>query len=150
MAKYYARQQIGVLDGTNPPKKADGAQVHAKGRSIIADKNPSSAVTQALASGDTFVVGRLPIGATVTGITGLTDVTLGTSTISLGTVAAPTKYINAATLTAVNIPTILPLLASARDAGANTAEEELIVTVGVATIAAATKLSLEIEYLTVA
>lgn len=148
MAKFYSRQTIGVLDGTNPPKKSHADQVHAKKRSFIADKNPSGG-TQALASADTFVLGVLPAGATISQIIGLTDTSLGTSTISIGTAAAPTKYVNAATFTATNIPTILPLLASARDAGPTTAEEILIVTVGVATIAAGTKLSLEIEYLSV-
>ena len=147
MATFYAREQSGVADGTlNPPKQADGKLVGAKQRIITANKNPSGS-TQALAAADKLYLGTLPEGATITRIVGLTDTTLGTSTLSIGTLTTAAKYVNAATLTATNVPTTLGPLASARDAGPVTAAEDLYATVAVATVAAATKLTLEIEYI---
>lgn len=146
MATFYAKQFIGVKDGTKTPaSRADGRQVGAKIRSIIADKNPSGS-TQALAAADKLFIGTLPAGATPMDFVGLTDVTLGTSTISIGTLADATKYVNAKTLTAVDTPTSIGVKASAREAGPVAADEDLYATIGTATVAAATKLSIETRY----
>ncbi len=147
MATYYAREFIGTsVDGTqNPPKMANAAAVDGKVRSIDATKNPAGG-TQALAAADKLYLGRLPAGAIATGFFGITDTTLGTSTISIGTLAAPTKYVNAQTLTTVNQKVSLGINAAARDDGPLAAPEDLYATIGTATVAAATVLVLETEY----
>lgn len=147
MATFYAKQFIGVKDGTKiPASRADGRQVDAKIRSTIADKNPSGG-TQALAATDKLFIGTLPAGATPRDFIGLTDTSLGTSTISIGTLADATKYVNAQVLTVTDKPTSLGVKASAREAGPLATPEDLYATIGVATVVAATKLSIETQYL---
>ena len=90
MADRYALEQVGVADGTLPPKLADGGLVHAKRRVITA----SFPTGTAQANGDRLYLGKLPIGAKVKAINGITDTTLGTTTLSIGTTASPTKYVN--------------------------------------------------------
>lgn len=143
MARYYASGLIGVIDGTlNPPRMADSRIFGAKERGIIAAKNPSGTVTQALAAADDLILGRLPAGAIPIGFRAITDTSLGTSTLSIGVAGALTKYVNAATLTTTNTFVDLPMVVAGIENRlyAAGAEEELILTVGVATIAAATKL----------
>jgi hypothetical protein len=143
MARFYASGLIGVIDGTlNPPKLADSRIFGAKVRGIVAAKNPSATVTQALAAADDLILGRLPVGAVPVGFRAFTDTTLATSTLSIGVTGALTKYVNAATLTTTNQWVDLPMVVGGIENRlyAAGAEEELILTVGVATIAAATKL----------
>ncbi|PNU05810.1 hypothetical protein [Novosphingobium guangzhouense] len=142
MAKHYVKQQRGVSDGTEiPAKKADGREVNAEKRVILASKVTGTA----WASGDTVVLGKKPVGCKVTAVRLTTGTSLGTSTVSIGTAAAPAKYVNAATLTATNVPTVLGPLASTLDDDPG-AEEELIATIGVAAIVAGTELTFEIEH----
>lgn len=131
MADFYAKEQIGYADGTQPPKPVDGGLVHAKRRDIRA-----SLPGVVLAAGDRVYLGRLPIGAVVKSIIGCVDTTLGTTTLSIGSAAAPTKYVNAKTLTTVDQPTILGPRASAWAAAKPTAEEDVWLTLGVGGIAA--------------
>lgn len=85
MVDRYAVEQVGVLDGTSvPAKKLDGSFIGAKKRSIRATKQ-----VLADAAGDRIYIGRLPQGATVKQINIVTDTSLGTSTIAIGTTAAP-------------------------------------------------------------
>jgi hypothetical protein len=143
MARFYAGTLGDAISGlTVPPKMTDSRIFGAKERQIIAAKNPSAAVTQALAIADDMILGRLPSGAIPVGFRAFTDTTLGTATLSIGITGALTKYVNAATLTATNIMTELPMVAAGIENRfyAAGAEEELIMTIGVAGIAAGTKL----------
>lgn len=133
MANYYAKQFVGVTDGTKvPADRADGRQVNAKKSQIVATKDN----TNALAANDLVFIGRLRAGEMVTKIEGLTDTSFGAVTISVGTLASPTKYVNAVTLTATNVPTALGPLASALAAGPLTADEDIYVKVSGAVAAA--------------
>ncbi|MGN6122777.1 MAG: hypothetical protein ACTHOJ_07440, partial [Sphingomonas oligoaromativorans] len=97
MTTYYAKEFVGVSDGTQqPPLRADGRIVHAKKRVIRASKDN----VNALASGDKLFIGTLPAGAAVKAIRAVTDTSFATATISIGTLAAAPKYVNAKTLTA--------------------------------------------------
>lgn len=142
MATYYAKQQVGVADGTKiPADKADGRQVGAAKGVTVASKDN----TNALVATDKIYLGKLRAGELLTAIHGLTDTSWGTATISIGTLTTPAKYVNAVTLTAVNVPTALGPLASALDAGPVTADEDLYLTVGVAGVAAAVKTAILLE-----
>jgi hypothetical protein len=122
MATYYAKQYVGVADGTKAPAdRADGRQVNAKKSQIVATKDNVNAT----AANDLIFIGRLRAGEMVTKIEAITDTTWGAVTISIGTIASPTKYVNAATLTALNVPTALGPLASAVAAGPLTADEDI-------------------------
>lgn len=59
----------------------------------------------AQASGTTFGVARLPIGAVITGWTVITDTSLGSATIAFGDAANTTLYMAAATFTSTDTPT---------------------------------------------
>jgi hypothetical protein len=142
MVDRYAPEQVGVQDGTQPAKMSDGGIVHAKRRCIRA----SLPAGTAQANGDRLYLGRLPIGAVVKAIIGNVDTTLGTTTLSVGTTAAPTKYVNAKTLTAVDVPTSLGPRASAAAAAKLTAEEDVWLTLGVGGIAGAIIGTIDIEY----
>ncbi|MBN8848157.1 MULTISPECIES: hypothetical protein [unclassified Sphingomonas] len=142
MADLYALEFVGGPDGTQkPPKKLDGRIVGAKKRRTRATKP-----TTILNIGDRLYLGKLPQGALLQSIIGNTDTTMGTATLSVGTTAAPTKYVNAKTLTAVDTPTSLgPKAASAVLAPASV-DEDIWLTVGVASIAAATVAAFFMEY----
>lgn len=142
MPTYYALQQQGVADGTvNPSLRADARQVYANVANIIASK-PG---TQALAIADKLYLGKLRAGSHLRRIFMTTDTSWGTGTISIGTLALPAKYVNAATLTVVNTPTSLPVLASTLDDGPLTADEDLYLTLGGAAVGAAVLSTLDIE-----
>ncbi|WP_324694595.1 hypothetical protein [Novosphingobium sp. RL4] len=142
MATYYAKQQIGVADSTVfPVKKADGREVNAKRSEILATK-PAG---QALAAADKLYLGTKKAGDKIVGVRGNTDTSLATATVSIGTLAAPAKYVNAATLTATNVPTMLGPLASTLAADQPVAEEDIYATFAVAGVAGAVNLSFELE-----
>jgi len=142
MAIYYAAQQVGVADGSLiPAAKADGGQVGANLITTLATK----VAGQAWAAGDQIYLGRLRPGEHLRRIWGNTDTSFGSATISIGTLAAPTKYANARTLTATNTPTALGPLASAAGAGPLSAGEDLYLTLGAAGVAAGVNFTLELE-----
>ena len=142
MPTFMAKQFVGVFDGTKiPADKADGRQIGAvKGITIASKDNVNTLVAT-----DKIYIGKLRPGEMLTDIKGVTDTSLATATISIGTLALPNKYVASATLTALNVPTSLGPLASAVDAGPVTAEEDLYATIGVAGIAAAVKTAFLLE-----
>ncbi|GGD73921.1 hypothetical protein [Croceicoccus mobilis] len=141
MATHYAKQQTGVADGTViPPNKADGREVNAKRRSILASKVTGTA----WASGDKVFLGKKPAGYKVTAIKLCTGTSLGTSTVSIGTADTADKYVATKTLTATDVPTMLGPKASTLDDTPGD-EEDLYATVGTASIAAGTELTFDIE-----
>jgi hypothetical protein len=106
----------------------------------------------------TSVIGmaRLPLGAIITGITLVTDTSLGSSTIALGDTNSAALYMAAQTLTSTNTPTRVGL-ASAHGAPitagfdcvsglANKSYEDIVLTIAVANFPASGNLTLIIEY----
>jgi hypothetical protein len=145
MADFYALEQVGGPDGTQaPPKKLDGRMVGAKDRVIRATK-PTG---QALASGDRLYLGKLPIGSMVRGFSVNSDTSFGTSTLSIGTTATPALYVNGKTMTATDTPTSVGPKASAAIAAPLSADQDIWLTVGTATIAGATVAAFYITYTT--
>ncbi|CAD7335163.1 hypothetical protein FIM10_01835 [Sphingomonadales bacterium 56] len=143
MTDRYAVEQVGVADGTSvPAKKLNGALVGAKIRSIRATKQ-----VLADASTDRVYLGQLPIGATVKEILLVTDTSLGTATIAVGTTAAPAKYVAARTFTApLDAPTSIGPKASAWDDAPLPAVEDLWLTVGAAAMPGSAIVGVEIRY----
>jgi hypothetical protein len=91
MARRYAVQQVGVLDGTLVPAAlADSRQVNAKKRLIVATITPF-----AHQIADDIVLGELPVNALITKIDILTDTTLGSTTIAIGITGNTGKYVAA-------------------------------------------------------
>lgn len=140
MATYSAVQQVGVIDGaTIPAAKADGRVTGAKSSVTIATKDYTArnAAAPALAANDLIYLGRLRQGELLEAIEYLTDTTLGAITVSIGTIASPTKYVNAQTMTAINTWTPLAMAAANFTAGAVAADEDLYAKVS-GVVAAAT------------
>lgn len=141
MATYYALQQAGVSPDTSviPANKADGRIVGAKCAATIATKDytANNAAAPALAANDLIYLGKLRAGELLDAIEYLTDTTWGAVTVSIGTIAAPTKYVNAQTMTGINTWTALPMVASTITAGPVSADEDLYAKVS-GVVAAAT------------
>jgi hypothetical protein len=139
MATYYLDTFVGVADGSQVPSaKADGRNAGAKESTTFGNKLAG----QAWAIGDFIYAGRLRQGEQLISASGLTDTTLGAATLSLGTLAAPTKYINAKTLTVVDLPTPLGPKAATAVLGPETTDQDLYWTVGAAAVAGGTNLQL--------
>ncbi len=142
MADVYALEFVGGPDGTQqPPKKLDGRLVGAKKRRTRAAK-PATILNV----GDRLYIGKLPQAGVLTLITGNTDTSLGTATLSIGTTAVPNKYVNARTLTATDTPTALGPRASASQLQPAASDEDLWLTVGVAAIPANVVATIAWEY----
>ncbi len=139
MATYQAVQQIGVIDGSViPANKTDSRVVDAATKVTIATKDYTAraAAAPALANTDKVYLGRLRAGELLEAIEYLTDTTLGAVTVSIGTIALPTKYVNAQVATAINTWTPLAQAAANFTAGAVTADEEIYLTANGAVAAA--------------
>jgi hypothetical protein len=144
MADYYGREFVGAADGSqNPPKKLDVRMVGGKKRRVRSTKP-----AVALAIGDRLYLGKLPQGASLHSISGITDTSFATTTISIGTTTIPAKYVAAKTLTATDAPTPLGPKASAFVLDPNTVDEDLWATFGVADIGAGVIAGFDIEYTT--
>jgi hypothetical protein len=142
MATYYLDTFVGVADGTSiPADKADGRKVNAK----VSTTHGNKVSNQGWAAGDVVYAGKLRAGEFVRAVFGITDTSLGTTTLSLGTLANPTKYVNAKTLTVTDIPTALGPKAATAVAGPVTADETLYWTIGTTAVAAAVNLQLGFE-----
>ena len=142
MADLYALEFVGGPDGTQqPPKKLDGRMVGAKKRRTRGTKP-----TTILNIGDRLYLGKLPQGAVLQSIIANTDTSFGTATLSVGTTAAPTKYVNAKTLTATDTPTSLGPKAASAILGPAAVDEDLWLTVGVAAIPAVVVAAFFLEY----
>lgn len=141
MATHFPKQLVGVVDGTLVPAAlASGAEIGAATRVSILSKVTGTA----WASGDTIPLGKKPAGHKVTSVKLATGTSLATSTIDVGTAADPDKYVDGATLTTVDRLTEIGVIAATLDDDPG-GEEDLIATVGVATIEAGTVLSFIVE-----
>lgn len=140
-APRFPKQLVGVTDGTlNPPRLADGREVGASARTFIYSKVPGTLWSTT----NTFRLGRKPANHKITSIRVSTDTSLGTSTLDVGILGTPKKYVDAATLTVTNRLTEIGVRADALDIDPP-GEEEIFATIGVADIAAATRLTFVIE-----
>ena len=97
----------------------------------------------AYANGDRLFLAALKAGEQMGNINVTSDTTLGTTTLSVGTTAAPTKYVNAKTMTVVDIPTSIGPRATAADDGPLAADEDVWITLGVGGIAGAVLFTVE-------
>lgn len=143
MSRFYAAQQIGVLDGTKiPADRANGQVVGAK-KSIILATKPAAAV---YAAGDDIVLGELRPGEIITGIRINSDTTLGTTTVAIGIAGNTGKYVAARTFTTpLDAPTSIGPKASVLAAGPVAAKETILATLAVGGIAAGVNVTIELE-----
>lgn len=144
MTSIYPMQFVGVADGTVPQAMADGRQVGAHVREVLAVKDVTAAQW---AVGDLVYLGKKRAGETLVGVTINADTTLGTTTLSVGPLATPAKYVNAKTNTAIDTPTGLGPKASTLVGAPATANEDIWMTIGVAAIPAAVNLSVILRFL---
>lgn len=143
MPDFYLSTAIGVRDGTKiPADRPDGRLVGAKRSSIFGSK-PAGV---AYAAADQIYVGTLRAGDVLREIIVLSDTTLGTTTLSVGTKATTTKYANARTMTVVDVPTLIGPRGIAGYYGPLTADEDIWITLGVGGIAAGINVSFELVY----
>jgi hypothetical protein len=144
MTDFYATEFVGGPDGTlNPPKKLDFRHVGGKKRRVRATKPATT-----IAAGDRLYIGKLPANCSPRTFSGITDTSFSTATVSIGTTASPTKYVNAKTLTATDTPTALGPKASAYVADPLAADEDIWVTFGTAGVASGVIAAFEMEYIT--
>lgn len=143
MATQYLDSFVGVKDGTLvPPTRQDGRKVGAKVSSIIGSK----VAGQVWANGDKIFAGTLRTNESLREALLSTDTSFGTTTMSLGTIAAPTKYVNAITLTApLDRPVIVGPLPTAADDAPLAADEDLYWTLGVGGIGGAVLVTSELR-----
>lgn len=140
MATTYAANATKVLN-TSPTQKVDAAA----GGGVV--RVVSDVITLASqASGDVIVIGgaKLPKNAQVTKGYLITDTSLGTATIAIGTSASTGKYRAAATFTATNTPTPFGVAAGSLSALADA--EQLQVLVGTAALPSSGSLKVIVEY----
>lgn len=145
MAKGYSKELVGVRDGSVVPGlKSDGRVVHSRHRVVRATFDLSQS-SVARASGDTNVIGVIPKGHRFAGVRITSSVTLGSSTIAIGTAAAAAAYKAAGTFTAADTPTSFGLAAAlAADPSDN--DTEVLLTVGAATLPSSGILVVDLFY----
>ena len=113
MPRYYSREQVGVLDGTQrPPLLADGQLVNAKERHVRATINLAD---RQYLVGDDVILGKRPANSYYVAHSLNASVSLGTTTIALGAVGNPTKYRAAATFTTPDAPVTAAIAARVAD-----------------------------------
>lgn len=96
------------------------------------------------ATTDTIAVARLPKGARVLYGVLTTDTSLGSSTIAIGVAGSTGKYRTAATFTATNAPTPFGNAAAVGEPLA--ADEEVIITIGAASLPGAGTLRVQMVF----
>jgi hypothetical protein len=137
MAKYLSNEQQWL--GANPPTPAGDEAYGGRSRlyrATIPLDAPKLSPTQngaSILTTDTVSLARIPAGMRFSHGMLVSSVSLGTSTIAIGTATDTAKYRAAAVFTAVNAPTHFGT-AAAMAAGPLAAEEEIILTVAVATL----------------
>ncbi len=131
MARGYAAEQVGVLDGTLlPAAKADGRLVNAKLRVFQATLDLSASTTK-IASGDDNVLFKIPKGHHPVAIALLGSATMGgTATLAIGITGATGKYRAAAIHTATTLT--FSMLSAAADDAPLAADETILLTIAAA------------------
>lgn len=96
---------------------------------------------------DTLILGYLPAGSTFAYGVITSSVSLGTSTIAIGTSSSTGKYRSASTFTPVDTPTLFGNSASiGLSDPANTADEQVICTIATASLPASGTLIIDMFY----
>lgn len=134
MAQGFSAELTGVLDSTlTVPNKADGRVMIAPLRVFQATFDLSLAAVKK-AAGDTNVCFRIPAGfKPVCGIL-LASATMGAAaTIAVGNATTAGKYRAAAVFTTADVPTPF-MLSSAGDDDPLTADEDVLITIAVASL----------------
>jgi len=137
MPKYLSNEQQFL--GANPPTPAGDEAYGGRSRlyratiPLDAPKlSPTQSGTSVLTT-DTVSLARIPAGMRFSHGMIASSVSLGTSTVAIGTATEPAKYRAAAVFTAVNAPTHFGTVA-AMAAAPLAGEEEIILTVAVAAL----------------
>jgi hypothetical protein len=142
MAKVYGDYNADA--GSNPPG-ISGPQQESRTKWVRQRFDLSKQA--AIPITDTPVVGKALKGWAFTGRGQLAgDATMGTTTIAIGNATVPGKYRAAATFTAVNTPTPLTGAVAAGALDPLTADEEIILTLAAASLPAAGKLYVDLEF----
>lgn len=142
MPTFYLDSFVGVKDGTKvPADRLDGRKVGAKGSYIRGSKTAG----QAWANGDLIYLGSLRAGESIRNITVNTDTTLGSTTLTIGTIATPAKYANAVTNTVLDRPVSIGPRATAADDAPLSADEDIWLTLGVGGIAGGINVTFQLE-----
>lgn len=141
MAAYYSTDMTGsanqtsIPTGYKPAATVYGARLKRLRGSFTLNTQTTS---------DTLIVGNLPSGATFAFGVVNASATLGTSTIAIGTTGSTGKYRAAATFTAA-APTLFGVSTAVADAPL-AAEEQVFVTIAVASLPASGTLVVDLYY----
>lgn len=127
MTKLYADNLAAF--GTTPVGLVDGSLHQARVRAYHAKITLASQTTS-----DTIVIAKPSKGETFLMGFHATDTSLGSSTVAIGITGATTKYKTAATFTTADTPTIFPCTAIETAMTQLTADEEVFITIGAATM----------------
>lgn len=108
------------------------------------------------AAGTVIGVARLPLNSVITGITYVTDTSLGSATIALGDANSAAQYAAAQTLTSTNTPTRIGLASThgqpitagydCVSGAASKTYEDLVLTTAVASLPSSGNLAVIVEY----
>lgn len=151
MAKFYSTEtrSLGNVPQNPPGDAAYGGRGRIFRATIALDAPALSGSTAGtvVTAADTVVLGIRPAGTRFIGGKITSSVSLGTSTIAIGTAAAPAKYKAAAVFTSVDTPVLFGL-ASAMAAVETDSDEEIILTTAVASLptTAGAKLVIDLEF----
>lgn len=111
-----------------PPALSTGHLVNGRVRSIRASINMSEVT---VTNGDRIYIGKRPKGSRYCGHRMTTEVSLGSSTVAIGSDGTAAKYKAAGTFTAVDTPTDIALAAQLA-ADPLTADEDMYATIAAA------------------
>lgn len=151
MAQFYSTEMspLGGVPPRNPGDPALNTSIRIFRATIPLDAPPTSDTANGtvIASGDTIALFDVPPGARFLGGKITSNVSLGTSTISIGNASSAAKYRAAAVHTAVDTPTPFGTAASMALGEAKTTER-VIATVGTANLpnTAGAKLVIDMEF----
>lgn len=99
--------------------------------------------SQPFGAGNELIVAKIPAGQAFAFATIATDTTTATATLALGNASSSTKYSAAAAYTSTNAPAVVGNVA-AINAGAYSAEETILCTIGTANLPASGNLVIDI------
>lgn len=139
MATWYSTELTNI--DAKPPVKPNAT--NAYGAHLI--RYRAAVVLQSQASGDTIVLADVPTGMVFAGGEILTDTSLATATIAVGTAANSGLYRAAAVLTATDTPALFGTTAQYISAPL-TAPSRVIATVGVAALPASGNMVVDLYF----
>lgn len=144
MANYLSTELGGTANQTSAPV---GYKPRATVYGARLKRLRASFVFNTQTTSDTLVVGNLPAGATFAFGLINTDTSTSTATLALGIAGSTAKYAAAAAYTTTNVPVLVGKQAVEGAADpALTAEEQVIVTIGTASLPASGNLTVDLFY----